>query len=197
MKSDFFSPWNLLNPGSEASPWQTGCAFILLLPILLPLSYCSQFFNKEISYEEHYERAEKARKDWREQIKKDLIISKIQILKNMKGEAEINYTLTNSSNRDICRASLELTFRQNGELRKSMEYPSLGCLNSRTSEKIIDRIWWKYDGNNFSDPKLEIKDIVYRDACFQKVGWTRDLECNYIHGTDYLLKPSAKRRIGY
>ena len=94
--------FNNISRKNSSSSGSAGCLFVFLLPFLLPLSYCSLLFSNQITYEEHYERAEIARRNWQEQIKKDLIISNIQILKNAMDEAEINYTLTNSSNRDIC-----------------------------------------------------------------------------------------------
>ena len=103
-------------------------------------------------------------------------------------EAEINYTLTNSSNRDICSARLGLSWIQNGERRKTEEYPSLGCLTSKSTKKIKDTIWWKYDANNFLYPKMVVESVWYGDDCRGKLGWNSDLECEYIHGVKYLTR---------
>ena len=179
---------------------QTGFIYLIILAIpLAPIACVINLFTNDISYEEHYKRAEIARLEYRNQINKDILISNVSF-----SEARVNYTLTNASNRDITAVELSICWGDGTKYLCDDKWVGYGDqmkfgLAPNQSEEISSSLWSAAlasgkDNVQVTNVKISIDDIRYKDDCRNKPGWDgdRDIECNYIHGIDYLFRPGER-----
>ena len=176
---------------------QTGFIYLIILAIpLAPIACVVNLFTNDISYSEHYRRAEIARREYRNQIKKDLLISNVSY-----SEDRAYYTLTNASNKDITSAQVSMCWGDGTSVNKyncNMHYlrgdkGNFSFNESKELSKFLSTgaaVWVPV-----TNVKISIYDITYRDDCRKKTNWNSDLtdiKCNYIHGVKYLTPPSQR-----
>jgi len=162
---------------------------------LLPLACVINLITNTISYEEHYRRASIARSEYQNQIEKELVITNVRI----SGDT-VNYTVTNLSNNVFTGAQVGFCWGENVDhsltrlttknrrcsyqnLHQEMEY-GFSPNESKEFSNYLSSLAAIYIP--VTNLNAWIKDVEYIDDCRKKAGWNSDLECNYIHGVDYL-----------
>jgi len=167
---------------------QTGFIYLIILAIpLAPLACVIDLFTNNISDFEHYTRAKSARREYRNQINKDLLISNVSY-----SEDKAYYTLTNASNRDINGAEVSICWGDGTSVNKYFcnrhylqgKKGNFSLNESKELSKFLST------GAAVRVPvtnvKISINDIWYGDDCRNKTNWNSDLKCEYIHGVRYL-----------